>query len=144
MNPILVVRNMNAAIHFYTNGLGFTLRSSMPGPDGQSMHAELALNNSLIMLGPEAPDRGSFAPQGPSPVTLYIFAENVDEVAARAAGLGGNMVMPPMDMFWGDRCAMVVDPEGHRWMIATHVKDLSPQEMMDAAAEAMQVALPTT
>lgn len=132
VNPMLVVRNMSSALEFYKNGLGFTVRSAMPGPDGKLMHAEIMHNDSLIMLGPENQERGSFAPQGPSPVTLYVFVENVDETIRRAESAGGKVVMAAADMFWGDRCGVVVDPEGHSWMIATHVKDMTPQEMIQA------------
>lgn len=136
VNPLLVVRNMKAAIQFYTAAFGFKVRSSMPGPDGALMHAELMHNDSLVMLGPENQERGSFAPQGPSPVTLYVFVENVDDTVQRAATAGGKVMMPVADMFWGDRCAVIVDPEGHSWMIATHIKDMTPEEMMKAMQSA--------
>jgi PhnB protein len=129
---MLVVRNMQGAIDFYTKGFGFQLRSTFPMPDGTLGHAELTHKDSLIMLGPESQERGSLAPTGPSPVTLYVYVENVDETTARAAGMGGNVAMPAADMFWGDRCSLVIDPEGHSWMLATHYKTMTPEEMVQA------------
>lgn len=132
VNPMLVVRSIKASIEFYTKAFGFKLRGAFPGPDGTLMHAELMHKDSLIMLGPENQQMGSFAPQGPSPVTLYIFVENVDSTVQKAVATGGKVMMPVADMFWGDRCGVVVDPDGHSWMIATHVKNMTPEEMMQA------------
>lgn len=132
VNPTLVVRNVAAAVEFCKAAFGFVLRVAMPGPDGSLMHAELGYKDSVVMLGPENQQMGSFAPQGPSPVTLYVYVENVDSVARRAASAGGKLMMPPTDMFWGDRTAIIVDPDGHNWMLATHYKDMTPADMAKA------------
>lgn len=129
VNPYLVVRDIQRAIDFYRNAFGFSVRVSMPGPDGKLMHAELSHNDSVIMLGPENPQRGSVAPTGPSPVTIYTYVENVDDVASRALANGGKVVDPPSDQFWGDRCCVLLDPDGHFWMLATHVRDIAPEDM---------------
>ena len=129
VSPYLTVRDVQSAIDFYTGSFGFKLRNSMPGPDGKIMHAELIHNESVVMLGPENHERGSFAPQGPSPVTLYIYVEKVDDVTSRAGSNGGKIVQEPTDMFWGDRTSVVIDPDGHSWMVATHVKDIPFDQM---------------
>ena len=129
VNAYLTVRDVQAAIDFYQNAFGFVLRLSVPGPEGKLMHAELMHKDSLVMLGPENPSMGALAPQGQSPVTLYTYVENVDEIASRASSNGAMLIKPPTDEFWGDRCAIIVDPHGHSWMFATHVKDVYPEDM---------------
>jgi PhnB protein len=129
INAHLTVRNVQEAIDFYRNAFGFTLRMSMPGPEGKIMHAELTHRDSTVMLGPENPEMGALAPQGQSPVTLYVYVDNVDELATRASSNGAMLVKPPNDEFWGDRTAVIVDPQGHTWMFATHVKDVSAEDM---------------
>lgn len=129
INTVLVVRDMEAAIDFYSRALGFKLRLSMPGPDGKLMHAELMHNDSVIMLGPENPERQSFAPSGPTAHTIYMYVEDVDSVTNRAANHGARVVDPVKDQFWGDRTAVLIDPQGHSWMLATHVRDMSPEDM---------------
>jgi PhnB protein len=106
----------------------------MPGPNDSIMHAELTHHEALVMLGPENPQMGALAPQGPSPVTLYVYVDDVDEVTSRAKLEGGNVVKQPEDTFWGDRCAVVVDADGHSWMLATHVKDVPFEEMVPPSA----------
>ena len=127
INAFLTVRDCSEAIDFYQTAFRFELRMSMPGPDGKIMHAEMTHNGSVIMMGPENQQMG--APQGASPVILYTYMENVDELAARATSRGATIVQPPRDEFWGDRCCILVDPQGHWWMMATHVKDISADEM---------------
>jgi PhnB protein len=129
VNPYLTVGDPEAAIRFYQNAFGFRLRASMPGPDGKIMHAELIHNDSPVMLGPENQEKGYLGPQGISPVTLYTYVENVDEVTNKASTGGAKIMQPPADQFWGDRCSIVVDPQGHIWMLATHVRDVAPEDM---------------
>ena len=89
------------------------------------------------MLGPESPERGALSAKtaGASPATLYILTENVDKTLAKAVKLGATVQQPAMDMFWGDRTASVIDPEGYAWMIATHIAEPTPQEMAKAMKE---------
>jgi PhnB protein len=129
LTPILVLKNMEAALDFYQQAFGFKLRNVMRGPENAILHAEMTHVDSQIMMGPESPERGAFAPNGPSPVTLYLLVADVDAIADQARLHGGNIVQPPTDMFWGDRTAVIIDPEGHKWMIATHVKDIPFDEM---------------
>jgi PhnB protein len=130
LTPILVLRNMEAALDFYQKAFGFKLRNVMRGPENSILHAEMTHVDSQIMMGPESSERGAFAPNGPSPVTLYILVADVDAIADQARLHGGNIVQPPTDMFWGDRTAVIIDPEGHKWMVATHVKDVPFDEMV--------------
>ncbi len=131
LTPHLVVRNAAKAIDFYVKALGAEEMFRMPGPGGAIMHAELKIGDSIVMLGEEAPDRGSLSPQaiGGSPVTLMLYVKDVDASFARAAKADCTVLMPPTDMFWGDRYGQLQDPFGHRWAMATHVEDVSPDEL---------------
>jgi PhnB protein len=135
----LTVTDISAAAKFYQQALGFAKRSSMNGPDGKPMHVELALRGTVLMLGPEAPERGrrSAKTTGSSPASLYLLTENVDKAVAKAVKLGATAQGPIMDMFWGDRWGTVVDPEGYTWMIATHIAEPTPQEMKKKMKEQM-------
>ncbi len=136
-STMLTVIDMNAAINFYQKAFGFTKRGVMKGPDGKPMHAELRLRDTVLMLGPECPERGARSAKtlGGSPVTLYLLTENVDKMVAKAVKAGGNPMGPVGDMFWGDRCGIVIDPEGYTWMVATHKAEPTPQEMAKAQKE---------
>ena len=102
--------------------LGFSKRSIMNGPDGKPIHAELTLRGTTLMLGPENPALGKRSAKtvGASPAGLFLYVENVDKIIAKAVSLGATAQGQVMDMFWGDRCGAVVDPEGYAWMVGTH------------------------
>src|SRR2546430_5538225 len=114
---MLTVSDVKAAVGFYQKAFGFTKRGIMNGPDGKPMHAELRLRDTTLMLGPEMPERGARSAKalGGSPATLYVLVENADKVAAKAVKLGATAQGPVMDMFWGDRCGSLVDPDGNSW-----------------------------
>jgi len=139
VTAILTVNDVKAAAAFYQKAFGFAKRGIMNGPDGKAMHAELTLRGTTLMLGPEAPQMGfrSAKTIGASPTSLYLLAENVDKVVAKAVKLGATAKGPVMDMFWGDRCGTVVDPEGYTWMVATHMAEPTPQEMKKKMMEQM-------
>jgi len=127
----LTVTDVKAAMNFYTKALGFTKRGIMNGPDRKPVHAELTLRGTTLMLGPENSMGGRSAKSlGGSPVTLYLTTENADKMVDKAVKLGATVKQPVGDMFWGDRCGTIVDPDGNSWMIATHMADPTPQEMM--------------
>ncbi len=130
ISAILILKDVAAAVNFYRNAFGFKLGNILKGPDDSILHAEMSHHDSMIMMGPESPERGAFAPTGPSPVRLYMYVADVDAVTDLARLHGGAVIQPPTDMFWGDRCAVVVDAEGHSWIIATHVKDIPFDEMV--------------
>jgi PhnB protein len=131
VSAMLCVGDIKAAVTFYQKAFGFAKRGIMNGPDGKPIHAELRLRDTTLMLGPEIAQMGARSAKtlGGSPVTLYLLAENVDKVVAKAVKLGATQRGPVMDMFWGDRCGAVIDPEGNTWMIATHKAEPTPQEM---------------
>src|SRR5579864_6199914 len=131
VSAMLTVTDIKAAVNFYQKALCFAKRGVMNGPDGKPIHAELTLRGTTLMLGPEIPQMGSRSAKtlGASPVTLYLTAENADKVVAKAVKLGATQKGPVMDMFWGDRCGTIVDPDGNTWMIATHNAEPTPQEM---------------
>jgi len=136
---MLTVTDVKAAATFYQKAFGFTKRGIMNGPDGKAVHAELTLRGTTIMLGPEMPQMGSRSAKaiGASPTSLYLLTENVDKVVANAVKLGATPKGPVMDMFWGDRCGAVVDPEGYIWMVATHIAEPTPKEMQLKMKEQM-------
>jgi len=127
----LCVTDVKAATTFYQKAFGFQKRGIMNGPDGKPMHAELTLRGTTLMLGPEMPAMGARGAKtvGASPTTLYLLVEDVDKVVARAVKLGAKPQGPVSDMFWGDRCGRLIDPEGYTWYVATHQADPTPAEM---------------
>jgi uncharacterized glyoxalase superfamily protein PhnB len=131
LTPYLVCQGADDAIRFYSEAFGATEMVRMPGPAGSVMHAELRMGTSVLMLSDENPDRGALSPQtvGGSPVSIFIYTEDVDALYARAVKAGARGVAPPADMFWGDRFAQLVDRFGHSWAMATHTEDVSPEEM---------------
>ena len=143
LTPFLTVRNAERAIEFYKQAFGAQERGVAKGPDGKVMHAEVKIGDSVIMLSDEFPEFGSLSPQsvGGSPMGLHIYIENVDAAFDRAVKAGAQVEMPVADQFWGDRYGKLKDPFGHKWSIATHVKDMSEDEMkrsMDDAMSKMQ------
>jgi len=140
VSAALTVADIPAAVSFYQKAFGFTKRGIMNGPDGKPMHAELTLRGTTLMLGPEnaAMGRRNAKSVGASPATLYLYVENVDKVVEKAAKLGATPQGPVMDMFWGDRCGTVVDPDGYSWMVGTHKAEPSAREMKKGMEEMMK------
>ena len=140
VSVMLTVADMKAAVTFYQKAFGFAKRGIMNGPDGKPIHAELTLRGTTLMLGPENASMSKTTAKalGTSPVSLYLLTENVDKVVATALKFGATQQMPVMDMFWGDRCGVVVDPDGYPWMVGTHVAEPTPQEMKKAMKEQMK------
>jgi PhnB protein len=139
VSPHLSVDGAGAAIEFYKSVLGATERMRMPMPDGRIAHAEIDIGGSVVMIGDELPGGVDPSPKtlGGSPVALFVYVEDVDDVFKQAVEAGANVVQPPEDHFYGDRVAMFDDPFGHRWNVATHMKDVPPEEMERRAASAM-------
>ena len=139
LTPYLVVRNADKAIEFYKELFGATELVRMRSPDGKSvMHAELKIRNSVLMLADEHPRMNVFAPDPsgkPPPVSIFWYVPDVDALFKKAVSLGAKALMPPMDMFWGDRFGKFADPFDHHWAVATHQKDLTPQEMAKGGEE---------
>ena len=137
VTPSIVVAGAAKAIDFYKKGFGAEELMRLPGPGGMIMHAELQIGDSIIMLSDEMPDQGGKGPKsyGGTPVSFFIYRENVDEAWKRAVGAGAKEIMPLDNQFWGDRTGCLEDPFGHRWWLAQHIEDLTPEEMQQRSQE---------
>jgi PhnB protein len=134
----LVVKNAVEALEFYQKAFGAEPGAQMTGPDGKStMHAEMRIGNSTVMLTDENPQWQMKSPEtlGGSPASLHVYVDDVDKMFNRAVEAGCTAIAPVMDAFWGDRYGKLVDPFGHQWGIATHKEDVSPEDMGKRAAE---------
>ena len=131
LTPYLVCKGAAKAIEFYGKAFGAKEIVRMPGPGGAIMHAEVKIGNSMLMLADENRERGHLSPEsiGGTACSIMFYADDVDDVFKRAVAAGAKAEMPPADMFWGDRMANIADPFGHKWSIATHKEDVSPEEM---------------
>lgn len=127
----LVCKGAGDAMDFYAKAFGAKDKGRMTGPNGIVVHGEIRIGDAVVMLGEEMPEMGARSPlsMGGSPVTLMMYVKDVDAAFARATAAGCTAVMPPANMFWGDRYCRVADPFGHQWAIATHIEDLSMEEM---------------
>jgi PhnB protein len=138
ITPYLICRNAESAIDFYKRAFGAEELFRIGGP-GMVGHCEMKLGNSIFMLADEFPDQGAVSPQtiGGTGVSLYIYVEDVDSFTEKAIAEGLKVIKPLADQFYGDRSGHFEDPFGHRWGFATHVKDVSPEEL-DERAKALQ------
>ena len=134
VTPHLVVAGAAQAIDWYKKAFGATEEMRMPDPMGRIMHACIRIGGAAIFLVDEMKEWGSVGPKSlnGSPVTIHLMVEDVDAVADRAVKAGATVRMPVADQFWGDRYGVFQDPFGHLWSIATHVRDVSPEEMQAA------------
>jgi len=131
VTPYLYVRSAASAIDFYKSAFGATEIMRMPASNGKIMHAELRIGDSIVMLADENPQTGVMSPQtiGGFSMGLLLYLENVDAVIQKAVESGAKLLRPIKDQFYGDRSGSVLDPFGHMWTVATHVEDVSPEEM---------------
>lgn len=139
ITPHLVCAGASDAIAFMTQAFGAVEVSRLAGPEGKLMNAQVRIGDSMLMVVDEFPAWGSFGPKSlkGTSVTIHLFVEDVDAVVARAVAAGATVTMPVADMFWGDRYGMLQDPFGHAWSVATHQRDLTPQQI----AEGMRTAV---
>ena len=133
VTPGLIHKEAKKAIEFYKKAFGAEVKSNMTMPDGRVMHAEIKIGDSTVFLSDEFPE---MAPDHKSPQTagcvtgsLYLYVQDCDAAFKRATDAGAKVVMPPADMFWGDRFCKVTDPFGHQWGMATHKEDLTPAQI---------------
>jgi len=136
VTPMCMFKDARKAIEFYKRAFGAEELFVMPGPDGKGvMHAEVRIGNSIIMMGEENPQEPckSAEAMGGSPVSFYIYVENVDDAFQKAAAAGAEVRMPVQDMFWGDRLGTVQDPFGYSWSLATNFKQPTPQKIQEGA-----------
>jgi len=139
ITPMLIVKDGLKAIEYYKKVFGAMDKGTMMMPDNKSVaHAELMIGDSKIMLSDEFPEMKSLSPTtiGGTPVSLYLYVEDVDKTFNLAVAEGGKSLFPVQDRFYGDRHGSIQDPFGHIWSIATHIKDLTKDEMKKAAEEA--------
>jgi uncharacterized glyoxalase superfamily protein PhnB len=131
VTPHLVCDGAAAAIDFYGRAFGAAELARLPGPGGRLMHALLRIGDSAVMLVDEFREWGSLGPRAlkGTPVTMHLCVEDADAFVARAVAAGATLRMPVADTFWGDRYGLLEDPFGHLWSVATHVQDLTPDEI---------------
>jgi PhnB protein len=136
VTPYLIVHGAAAAIEFYKKAFGATELFRMDGPNGKIGHAEMRIGDSPIMLADESPEMGAKSPQtfGGSPISIMLYVEDVDAVVSRAVAAGAKVTRPIEDKFYGDRMGGLEDPYGHTWYVATHIEDVSSDEMKRRAA----------
>jgi PhnB protein len=137
ITPHVVVRDAARAVDWYTNVLGAEERLRIPVPDGRLMSVELRFGDSTVMLADEFPEMGIVSPQtlGGTYMALHLLVEDVDGVWQRALDAGAEVFHPLQDSFWGERHGQVIDPFGHRWGLAQHLRDVSRDELVRAAYE---------
>ncbi|MFY9585383.1 MAG: VOC family protein [Candidatus Acidiferrales bacterium] len=138
VTPAITCRGAAGAIEFYKKALGAKEIARMEGPGGTIAHAEIQIGDSKIMLGDEWPGQTA-APSATAPASasLFIYLPEVDKAFNTAVAAGCQVVMPPTDMFWGDRYGKLRDPYGHHWGLATHIEDVSMEEMKRRSDEFM-------
>ena len=141
--PHLVCDGCAAAIEFYKKAFGAKEISRMPAADGKRiMHAEINIAGQPLFLNDDFPEFCGGKSQSPkglggTPVTIHRYVQDCDAAIDRAREAGATVKMPPQDMFWGDRYGVVVDPFGHQWSIATHLRDLTPQQIAQGMKQSM-------
>ena len=127
----LGVPDCNRALEFYSKVFGATEILRLRDPDGSTAHLEIRIGSSVVMLADENPDWGNLSPEtiGGTPVRLHLYVEDVDACAERAVAAGAELSMPVADQFYGDRSGRILDPFGHIWILATHIEEVSQEEM---------------
>ena len=136
--PYMIVDGAARALDFYKRVFAATERMRIPGPGGKIGHAEISIGDSIIMLADEHPEMGARGPRnfGGSAVGIMLYVPDVDATVKTAIAEGAKILQPVQDKFYGDRIGTVVDPFGHRWHLATHKEDVSPEEMQRRAKAA--------
>lgn len=136
ITPHLFCEGAAEAIAFYKQAFNAEELGRLPGPDGKIVHAQLRIGDSALMLCDAAPQCGGFGPLAlkGSPVTIHLYVNDVDATFAQAVKAGATVRMAVADMFWGDRYGALTDPFGHHWSIATHKRDLTPEQIGEGLA----------
>jgi PhnB protein len=131
VTPYLVVDGGVKALDFYKAAFGATEIMRMEQPNGRLGHAEFRIGNSIIMMADEHPQMGYRGPKalGGTPVSILLYVEDVDTVAAKVVKEGAKVLRPVENQFYGDRSGTFEDPFGHVWTVASHVEDIAPEEM---------------
>ena len=144
LTPHLVCDGAAEAIEFYKRAFNAVETMRLPAPGGKLMHASVRIGDSTLMLVDEFPEMGGHSPTSlkGSPVTIHLSVVDVDATVAQAVAAGATVTMPVNDTFWGDRYGQLQDPFGHHWSVATHIRDLTPEQIMKGMAEMMAKAAP--
>jgi PhnB protein len=133
ITPALIVAGAAKALDFYAQVFGATERMRIPGPGGSIVHAEIQIGDSVVIVEDENPHTGTTAPPAGglpgTPVFQFIYVADVDDVVKHAVELGATLKRAPENQFYGDRDGFIVDPFGHGWTVASHVEDVTPEEM---------------
>ena len=133
VSPYLIIDNRRAgeALDFYVRAFGAKVMLNMPRPDGGVMHAEMKLGDSVIMVADESPKMDAYGPKhyGGTPITLFVYVPDVDATTKQAEKAGAKITRPLEDQFYGDRTAGLEDPFGYKWYLATHIRDVSMEEL---------------
>lgn len=140
LTPHLIVSDSRKAAEFYKKAFGAEILGVAEGPDGKVMHAAARIGDSILMFNDEFPDWQVLAPtstKADTAVTIHLYVDDCDSVYQQAVKAGAVATMPLADQFWGDRYGKLKDPFGHTWAVATHIKDMTPEEMKKAQDEAM-------
>ena len=129
--PYLIIRGAGKAIEFYKKALGAVEIARYEDDKGRVGHAEIKIGGALIMLADEYPEMNIKSPAslGGSPVMVHLYVNDVDSTFNRAVAEGSRIFQPLQDKFYGDRAGSLIDPFGHAWSLATHIEDVSPEEM---------------
>jgi PhnB protein len=137
ITPYLIINNASKAIDFYKKAFGAKEVMRMEHPGGKVGHAELKIGDAIIMLADECQEMNTRSPQayGGSPVSIYLYVKNVDDIVKTAVSAGATILSPVENMFYGDRSGTLEDPHGHRWHISTHIEDVSAAKMKKRVAE---------
>jgi PhnB protein len=135
ITPYLLYENVNAAIDWLASAFGFVERMRVPGPDGKTAHAEMRLADGVLMMGCPGPEYQNPKRLGHVTQNLYVYVDDVDAHFERARKAGAKILEEPKDQFYGDRRYGAVDPEGHNWYFAQHVRDVPPQDMKASAQQ---------
>jgi len=140
VTPYIIVEGANAAIEFYAANFGASEVMRIPGPEGKVMHAEIQIGDSRVMLADPCPEMGAESPVkfGGSPQHLMIYTEDCDAMFGKAVEAGSEVLRPLADQFYGDRSGTLKDPFGHQWTLATHVEDVSEEEIAKRMAAMME------
>jgi PhnB protein len=139
VTPYLFIKGAASAIDYYKKVFGAEERVRMPGPDGRVMHAELQIGDSIVMLADENLQIGAKSPKtiGGTSCSLHVYVQDVDTIAQKAVDAGAHLVRPVQNQFYGDRSGTLIDPFGHMWSVATHIEEVSPEEMKKRMDKAM-------
>jgi PhnB protein len=139
VTPYLTLDDAGEAIEFYKDAFGATEKVRMEAPDGTIGHAELEIGDSIVMLADAMPQSTTRPPRelGGTSAGVFLYVKDVDATVKQATKAGAKVTQEVSDMFWGDRFGSVKDPFGHVWSIATHIEDLTPEEIAERARQAM-------